>query len=75
MTHIEATIADHAIPVSLEERRDTLASRLDTGFDKIEQARMQGKDTERWEQGWLKLLREYEEICDQIATRPLARTA
>jgi hypothetical protein len=75
MTHIEATIIDHVPPASLEERRDTLASRLDTGFDTIEQARNQGKDIERWEQGWLKLLREYEEVCDQIASRPLASTA
>lgn len=70
MTALEATIMEQIPVVSLEIRRDTLAARLDTGFDKIEEATRQGKDTTRWEDAWTRLLSEYEGICDQINDRP-----
>ncbi|MEX2425728.1 MAG: hypothetical protein WD401_03100 [Thermomicrobiaceae bacterium] len=72
MTYLETTIVDQMPPMSLEQRRDTLYSRLDAGFDKIEQAQKSGLDVSRWEEGWQRLLTEYEEICDQIARRPVA---
>jgi hypothetical protein len=75
MTHLETTYVDTMPPVSLEQRRDTLAARLDTGFEKIEQAERAGTDVKRWEDAWLRLLAEYEDICDQIAGRPLARAS
>lgn len=72
MTGLETTTIATAPPVSLEQRRDTLYARLDAGFDKIERAARDGKDVSRWEQGWYRLLREYQDVCDQIAARETA---
>jgi hypothetical protein len=66
MAALETTTIEQIPAVSLEQRRDTLAARLETGFQKIEQAEKAGTDTARWEQAWLRLLREYEMICDQL---------
>ena len=68
-------VIDHAGIVSLETRRDTLAARLDAGFDKIEQAERAGQDVTRWEQGWHRLLEEYVSICDQIERRSERRAS
>ena len=76
MFELETTpVVDHAGFVSLETRRDTLAARLDTGFDKIEEAAKAGHDVTRWEQGWRRLLDEYETICDQIARQSERRVS
>jgi hypothetical protein len=74
MTAIETTTIQHIPAVSLEERRDMLAARLETGFQKIEQAERIGTDTTRWEHAWMRLLNEYEQICDQIQSRPARRS-
>lgn len=50
----------------LEEERDDLVVRLDTGAAKIEEARAQGKDVETWESFWIALLRRYEKVCDRL---------
>jgi hypothetical protein len=71
MATVESTIIEQIPVLSLEQRRDTLAARLEMGFEKIEQAEREGQDTARWEQAWLRLLEEYEGICDQIAARPV----
>jgi hypothetical protein len=71
MATVESTIIEQIPVLSLEQRRDTLAARLEMGFEKIEQAEREGKDTVRWEQAWLQLLKEYEGVCDQIASRPV----
>jgi hypothetical protein len=71
MIELETTsVIDHAGIVSLETRRDTLAARLETGFNKIEEAERAGQDITRWEQAWNRLLTEYEDVCNQIARRP-----
>lgn len=70
MTAIETTSIQQIPAVSLEERRDILAARLETGYQKIEEAVNGGADTVRWEQAWLRLLKEYEQVCDQIRSRP-----
>jgi hypothetical protein len=69
MITLEASIIDPIPETSLEERRDRLHARLDAGYRKIDKAIEAGEDVSRWEQGWLKLLREYEYVCDQIAMR------
>ena len=74
MSALESVGIDQMPALSLEDRRDTLAHRLNTGFDTIERANQQGRDTTHWEAAWIRLLAEYEEICDQIARRPLSRT-
>ncbi len=74
MSALESAGIDQIPALSLEDRRDTLAHRLNAGFDTIERANQQGNDTAHWEAAWIRLLAEYEEICDQIARRPLSRT-
>ena len=45
---------------------ETLEHRLDDGYRRIEEARLQGRDVQAWEEFWIQLLREYEEICDGL---------
>ncbi len=76
MIELESTgVIDHAGIMSLETRRDTLAARLDAGFDTIEQAEKDGQDVTRWEQGWHRLLQEYVDVCDQIEQRSERRAS
>ena len=44
---------------------DTLESRLDDGFRRIEIARSRGEDVAAWEDFWIELLHRYESLCDQ----------
>ena len=44
----------------------TLERRLDDGYRRIEDAKVQGRDVQAWEEFWIQLLREYEEICDGL---------
>lgn len=50
-----------------ENRHDSLARRLDDGYDRIEQAIAEGADIAAWEEFWISLLREYEAVCDELA--------
>ena len=50
----------------LQEKRDKLVDRLDTGAAAIEKARAQGQDVSSWEDFWIALLRQYEEVCDAL---------
>lgn len=52
----------------LENKRDEMAKRLDLGFDKIETSRAEGKDVSAWELFWVKLLGQYERVCDELKT-------
>ena len=61
----------HAVsPQSSTDRapydQETLERRLDDGYHRIEEARMQGRDVQAWEEFWIQLLREYEDICDGL---------
>jgi hypothetical protein len=70
MSAIEQTISEHVVPpMSLEQQRDLLVMRLEAGFSKIEEASAAGRNVERWEDAWQKLLTEYESICDRISAR------
>jgi len=60
-----------ADPSALERRRDALCQRLEEGYLKIERGLAEGKDVTTWEDLWIALLREYEQICDDL-TRKLA---
>ena len=51
---------------SLIAQRDELLQRLTTGDQRIALGRRSGTDTSRWETGWIKLLRDYERICQQL---------
>ena len=51
---------------ALETRRDTLYERLESGYQRIEYGLTDGRDITTWEDLWLTLLDEYEEVCDQL---------
>jgi hypothetical protein len=47
-------------PSMHDPRRKTLASRLEDGYVRIEQAMARGEDVTAWEDFWIDLLHEYE---------------
>jgi hypothetical protein len=51
----------------LVAQRNSLVDRLETGSRQIEQMRRAGESVEQWERFWLRLLRQYEEVCDKLA--------
>lgn len=58
-----------AEPVTLREReshRDKLANRLSDGYTRIEEATLNGRDVAAWEAFWMSLLKEYEDVCDDL---------
>jgi hypothetical protein len=69
MVAIESISLNPPPGMSLDERRDVLYQRLERGYETIENAALSGEEIARWEQGWLRLLREYEQICDMITSR------
>ncbi len=50
----------------LRAKRDTLVERLNHGCALIEEKRKEGEDVTAWEDFWIGLLREYEEVEDRI---------
>ncbi|HYI93433.1 MAG TPA: hypothetical protein VEX68_07810 [Bryobacteraceae bacterium] len=57
-------------PVEITSRMSEAAQlerRLEDGYARIEDARLEGINTSDWEEFWIKLLREYEEICNKLA--------
>ena len=50
----------------LETRRLTLENRLNDGFQRIEEAALNGTDVTEWESFWMRLLSEYEEVCREF---------
>lgn len=58
-------------PGSMDQ--ETLERRLDDGYKRIADAQAQGRDVQAWEEFWIQLLREYEEVCfnaDRIFREP-----
>lgn len=51
---------------SSEEQRDNLARRLEDGWNRINEAERAGKSVAAWEDFWLGLLHEYEQLCDEL---------
>lgn len=51
--------------------RDELVRRLEAGDLQINEAKKTGADTTRWENHWITLLREYEQVC-RMLTAPAA---
>lgn len=47
-------------------RRDGLARRLDDGYRRIDEARVNGVDVTAWETFWCELLGDYERLCDEL---------
>jgi hypothetical protein len=54
----------------LGEARDRitlLASRLEDGYRRIDEAIGAGEDVDAWEEFWITLLHQYETLCDDLA--------
>jgi hypothetical protein len=49
-----------------KQNAETLRARLEAGYAKIDEGMRQDQNTEPWVDFWLRLLREYEELCDQM---------
>lgn len=52
--------------LDLVVRRSALEQRLDDGFRRIHAAERMGEPIGEWESFWVQLLREYEQVCDQL---------
>jgi hypothetical protein len=52
---------------AMEAEMQRLLLRLEDGFEKIARAASDGDDVSRWEDVWIQLLREYEELHDRLA--------
>lgn len=52
---------------SLEAEMQRLLFRLEDGFEKIARAAAVGEDVRRWEDVWIQLLLEYEQLHDRLA--------
>ena len=50
----------------LVAQRNTLVDRLETGSRQIEQIRLAGENVDTWEQFWVRLLHQYEQVCDKL---------
>ena len=51
----------------LVAQRNSLVARLEKASLQIEEARLAGEDVQQWETFWIRLLRQYEQVCDRIA--------
>ena len=51
----------------IQAELDRIEQRLLAGYDKIDRAVALGQDVRRWEELWLNLLLEYEELYDRMA--------
>lgn len=66
-----ASIPTQRTPVPLPTAKapfdhQTLERRLDDGYRRIEEALVRGVDVQAWEEFWLQLLSEYEDVCDGL---------
>jgi hypothetical protein len=54
------------IPTLLDSRRAVLEHRLEDGYVRIDEAVASGTDVSEWESFWVRLLREYEDVCREL---------
>jgi hypothetical protein len=50
----------------LRTQKNTLETRLDDGWDRIDRAEANGQDTEAWTDFWVQLLNEYQGVVDAL---------
>ncbi|HET9017364.1 MAG TPA: hypothetical protein VFN57_17315 [Thermomicrobiaceae bacterium] len=50
----------------LTRERAALQLRLEDGYQRIEQALVTGQDVTHWEDFWVQLLAQYEQVCDAL---------
>jgi len=51
---------------SLGARQESYRRRLEDGYARIDEASLSGNDVSEWESFWIHLLREYEDICQEL---------
>lgn len=56
----------------LQRQRSRLASRLEEGHRRIEAALAGGQDVTAWEEFWMALLHEYEDVCQELERDPVS---
>ena len=64
--HARAGVQTVDPDVVLESRLDSLERRLVDGYDRIDEAVLAGTDVTEWESFWIRLLREYEDVCREF---------
>ena len=52
---------------AMETEMQRILFRLEDGFEKIARAAANGDDVSRWEDIWIELLSEYEQLHDRLA--------
>lgn len=68
MAHRQDVSRDPVVPAignMTQERRESLERRLEDGYRRIDEAIVAGTEVTEWESFWIKLLREYEDICHE----------
>lgn len=66
---MSAAVTNGARAIDVEElkrERTALQLRLEDGYQRIERALQGGQDATRWEDFWVQLLAQYEQVCDAI---------
>jgi hypothetical protein len=59
-------VEDAVVEPGLDAHRDALERRLADGYLRIDEAALAGADITEWESFWLRLLREYEDVCREL---------
>lgn len=54
-------------PETIDDRVTRLELRLQDGFARIGEAMSHGIEVDNWERHWIELLREYEQLEDELA--------
>ena len=62
----EGTAPSPAAQTDRDARREALERRLEDGYLRIDEAALAGADVTEWESFWLRLLREYEDVCREL---------
>ncbi len=50
----------------LVAKRNELVTRLESGSRQIEEMRASGQNVDEWERFWIRLLGQYEQVCDRL---------
>jgi len=63
---VDQNWATPEVKSDLETRRESYRRRLDDGYARIDAAALSGSDVSEWESFWIRLLREYEDVCREL---------
>ncbi|MEX1159007.1 MAG: hypothetical protein WEC79_08785 [Thermomicrobiales bacterium] len=67
MIALQATPTSSHDREAMETEMQRILFRLEDGFEKIARAAADGDDVSRWEDIWIELLSEYEQLHDRLA--------